>query len=183
MITSFLFETSQILEEVFLILISKKIFYSYFSADDKYYLFIYSEITNNFDFLYDHVDIIQPLDFRQRQIRSSRGFILFALEIKKKAKNFNVLKTNLNKFFWKNVERIINQNKKNGLEGFLIEMMDNQLISKESKQDIKVESKRNLNYLQEKIESLESRIFELENMNSNGSEEASQRPEVTNNRK
>ena len=169
MITSFLFETSAILEEVFPILISKKISYSYFSADDKYYLFIYSEITNNFDFLNDHIDIIQELDFRQRQIRAPRGFILFALEIMAKAKKFKVLKTNLNKFFWKNVERVISQNKKYGLEKFLIEMMDTPLTSKESDQNIKAETEINFNYLQEKIEFLEKRIFSLEDITSSAS--------------
>lgn len=163
-------------EEVFSILASKKIFYSYFCADEKYYIFLYSQTIHNFDFFYDEVDVVKQLDFRERQIRSTRGFVLFALEIRKKAKKSKVLKTNLHKFFWENVQRVINQNKKKGLENFLIGKESDE---KEPEQnfEIKIEN------LEGKIQFLENRIIQLENSNLNAPEGPFKAPEEQKNLK
>ena len=59
------------------------------------------------------------LDSRERRIRSIRGLILYALEIMEKDEKFQILETNLEPFFWKNVDRVIRQNQRSGLENYL----------------------------------------------------------------
>jgi glutathione synthase/RimK-type ligase-like ATP-grasp enzyme len=62
--------------------------------------------------IYESVQVVDQLNSRKREIRSIRGFILYALEIMETDKNYQILETNLEPFFWKNVKRVINQNKK-----------------------------------------------------------------------
>jgi hypothetical protein len=61
--------------------------------------------------------VLQEFDFKKRKIRSIRGFFLYALEIMQK--DYEILRTNLQPFFWKNVKNIIRQNKKGALHEFL----------------------------------------------------------------
>jgi hypothetical protein len=95
--------------------------------------------------IYESVQVVDQLNSRKREIRSIRGFILYALEIMETDKNYQILETNLEPFFWKNVKRVINQNKKNGLQDFLfpVDQVD--------------------------IESLKKKIQYLENSQSNDS--------------
>ena len=79
---------------------NKHIFFSYFQVNQKYYLFFYTEKSIEIDFLYQGVDVIQELDSKKRKIRSLRGFFLYALEILKNAKDYQILDTNLQPFFW-----------------------------------------------------------------------------------
>ena len=69
--------------------------------------------------IYELVQVLNKLDSHKRQIRSMRGLILYTLEIMKKNDNCQILETNLEPFFWDDVERIISQNKKRGLQNFL----------------------------------------------------------------
>jgi hypothetical protein len=116
---AFLFETKEIEKGVFQKFKSEGIFYSHFLAGQKYYLFLFKKESIDLNFLYQSVELLNQLDSRKRQIRSIRGFILYALELMEKNKDSQILETNLEPFFWKNVQRIINQNKKNGLQNFL----------------------------------------------------------------
>lgn len=154
MISAYFLEVEKISKDIFSVLSSNNIYFSYFWADEKYYLFLYSRIIHDFDFVYQKIEIIKQLDFRRRQIRSTRGFILFALEIKEKAKEFKVIETNLSKFFWENVQRVINQNKKKGLENFLV----GKELELEFKQDFQIK----IENLTEKIEFLENRLLKIE---------------------
>jgi hypothetical protein len=156
MISAYFLEVEKISEDIFSVLSSNNIYFSYFWADEKYYLFLYSETIQDFDFLFQKIDVIKQLNFRRRQIRSARGFILFALEIKNKSKEFKVIETNLSKFFWENVQRIINQNKKKGLEEFL--------IGKKSESELKPDYEIKIKNLTEKIEVLEDRLLTLEKL-------------------
>ena len=85
----------------------QEIFFSYFQVkqankqlDNKYYLFLYSQKSIQIDFLYQSIDVIQELAYKQRKIRSLRGFFLYALEIIENGKDYEILKTNLQPFFW-----------------------------------------------------------------------------------
>jgi len=64
-------------------------------------------------------NVLQELDSKQRKIRSMRGFFLYALEILETDKDYEILQTNLQPFFWKKVRDIIRQNKKGALQEFL----------------------------------------------------------------
>ena len=97
----------------------QKIFYSYFQVDQNYYLFIFSQKSIDINFFYQSVEIIEELDFKQRKIRSLRGFFLYALEIIQNGENYEILKTNLQPFFWRKIKNIIRQNKKAALQQFL----------------------------------------------------------------
>ena len=68
--------------------------------NQKYYLFVYLQKSIEIDFLYQSVDVIQELDSKKRQIRSLRGFFLYALEIMETGKDYQILETNLQPFFW-----------------------------------------------------------------------------------
>ena len=149
----FFFQTQEILDSssIFDQLKNQEIFFSYFQVDQKYYLFFYSEKSIDIDFLYQSLDVIQELDSKQRKIRSFRGFFLYALEILENGKDYEILETNLQAFFWRKVKNIIRQNKKAALEEFLFG-------SQEDLKD-KIES------LENQVNSLQERVFELENQN------------------
>ncbi len=84
----------------------RELFFSYFQVDQKYYLFFYGQKSIDINFLYQSVQVIQELDSKKRQIRSLRGFFLYALEIMEfedmssNGKDFEILSTNLQPFFW-----------------------------------------------------------------------------------
>ena len=48
----------------------QKIFFSYFQADQNYYLFVSAQKSIQIDFLYQEIDVIQELDSKKRKIRS-----------------------------------------------------------------------------------------------------------------
>ena len=68
--------------------------------DQKYYFFLSAQKSIDIDFLYHSVDVIQELDSKKRKIRSLRGFFLYALEIIENGKDYQILHTNLQPFFW-----------------------------------------------------------------------------------
>jgi len=117
----FFFQTQQIPDSssIFNQLKEQKIFFSYFQVDQKYYIFIYSQKSIDINFLYQLIDVIQELDSKQRKIRSFRGFFLYGLEIMQMGENYEILKTNLQPFFWRKVKTIIRQNQKGALLEFL----------------------------------------------------------------
>ena len=114
---AFFFETRQIPDNAILFDQFQKqtIFFSYFQVDQKYYLFFYAEKSIEIDFIYQSIEVIQELDSKKRKIRSLRGFFLDALEIMENAKDYEILSTNLQPFFWRKVKNIIRQNKKAAL--------------------------------------------------------------------
>lgn len=125
----------------------QKIFFSYFKVTQKYYLFFYTEKLTPMkilNFLYHSLTIRRELDSKERQIRSFRGFFLFALEIM--GQEAEILETNLSPFFWRQVGIIIRQNKKDYLKKFLFGTSD--LLLEEYKKDYK----EDCSYLQDKIE-------------------------------
>ena len=99
---------------------NQTISFSYFQADQKYYLFFYSQKSIDIDLIDPFIHILQELDTKQRQIRSFRGFFLYALEIMETGKDYEILETNLQPFFWRKVKNIIRQNKKAVLLEFLL---------------------------------------------------------------
>ena len=101
----------------------QKIFFSYFQVDKNYYLFLYAQESIDLAFFYKSVHIIQELDSKQRKIRSLRGFFLYALEIMKTGKEYEILSTNLQPFFWKKVHNIIRQNKNQLYKNFYLKKL------------------------------------------------------------
>ena len=97
----------------------QKIFFSYFQVDQKYYLFFYSQKSIDIDLINPSIDIFEELNTKQRKIRSLRGFFLYALEIMDNRKDLKILTTNLKPSFWRNLRRILRQNKKQVLLQFL----------------------------------------------------------------
>jgi len=160
--STFFFQTQQIPNDTIFFnqLKEQNIFYSYFQVDQNYYLFLYSQTKIQMDSLYPLVQLIQELDSKQRKIRSLRGFFLYALEIMEKGKDYEILHTNLQPFFWKKVKNIIRQNKKGALLEFLFgKAADNKLVNQGSNPtfDDKIQN------LQNQINSLEQKIIQLEN--------------------
>ena len=98
----FFFQTQQIpdLSSIFDQLKQQKIFFSYFQVDQNYYLFVYTQQSIDINLLYPSVEVIEELDSKQRKIRSLRGFFLYALEILENGKDYEILETNLQPFFW-----------------------------------------------------------------------------------
>ena len=68
--------------------------------DQNYYLFFYAQKSIDINFVYQSVEVIEELDSKQRKIRSLRGFFLYALEIMENGKDYEILSTNLQPFFW-----------------------------------------------------------------------------------
>src|SRR5689334_11458797 len=100
---AFFFQTQQISDHEIIFDQFKKqnISFSYFQVDQKYYLFFYNQNSMEIDFLYQSVQVIKELDSKKRKIRSLRGFLLYALEIIDNRKDYEILSTNLQPFFWK----------------------------------------------------------------------------------
>ena len=90
--------------------------------------------------------MIQELDSKERKIRSLRGFFLYALEIMENGKDYEILDTNLQPFFWRKIKNIIRQNKKAGLHEFLFGSQDS------------IPTTETQNDLNEKIETLQIQV-------------------------
>ena len=111
---------------------------------------MYAQNSIDINFLYQLIDVIQELDSKQRKIRSFRGFFLYGLEIMEMGENYEILKTNLQPFFWRKVKTIIRQNKKAALQEFLFGSQDS------------IAAPEIQNHLNEKIESLENQVNSLQ---------------------
>ena len=159
----FFFQTHQIPDSssIFNQLKEQKIFFSYFqveqaAGDQNYYLFLYAQQSIDINLLYQSVQVIQELDSKQRKIRSFRGFFLYALEIMETGKEYEILQTNLQPFFWRKIKNIIRQNQKGALLEFLFGSEKADL--KES-QNLKEEIKD----LKDLFNSLDQKITDLQN--------------------
>lgn len=114
--------------------------------------------------------MIQELDSKQRKIRSIPGFFLYALEISENGKDYEILETNLQPFFWRKVKDIIRQNKKLALQEFLFgnegtrmgeEAHDN---SHKKASNLRIQLlETQIQTLKSQVDSLEQKISELEN--------------------
>jgi hypothetical protein len=178
----FFFQTKQILDDTILFnkLKQQKSFFSYFQVDKNYYLFLYAQQSIDINLLYQSVDVIQELDSKQRKIRSLRGFFLYALEIIESGKDYEILETNLQPFFWRKVRDIIRQNKKAALQEFLFGSQES-IASTEIQNDLKDKIKS----LQNQVDSLQQKIIQLEQnpnilreTNLNVFSEAPKRPKI-----
>ena len=160
----FFFQTQQIHDNTNLFdqLKKQNIFYSYFKVDQNYYLFVYAEQSIDINLLYQSVEIIQELDYKQRKIRSFRGFFLYALEILENGKDYEILQTNLQPFFWRKVKNIIRQNKKSALQEFLFgKNDDSKLDNQTSNPRIKILEDQIQNFSNQ-VDSLQQKIIQLE---------------------
>jgi uncharacterized protein (DUF3084 family) len=102
------------------------------------------------------------LDYKQRKIRSFRGFFLYALEILENGKDYEILQTNLQPFFWRKVKNIIRQNKKSALQEFLFgKNDDSKLDNQTSNPRIKILEDQIQN-LSNQVDSLQQKIIQLE---------------------
>jgi len=175
--SAFFFQTKQIPENSSLFdeFKKQKIFFSYFQVNRNYYLFLYAQKSMDIDFLYHSVDVIQELDSKHRKIRSLRGFFLYALEIMEVGKNYEILETNLQPFFWKKVKNIIRQNKKGALHEFLFGSKhsggeDNRSGVEGSDPDLDQQLtflRETMKLLQTQVNSLQEKVIHLENQLTN----------------
>jgi len=165
---AFFFQTQQITNHTILFnqLKEQNIFFSYFQVDQNYYLFVYAQKSIDINFLYQSLDVIQELDSKQRKIRSFRGFFLYALEIMETGKEYEILQTNLQPFFWRKIKNIIRQNQKGALLEFLFgKDQDNKLVNQGSNPafDDKIQNLQNqINSLAQQVERLQQKIIQLE---------------------
>jgi hypothetical protein len=160
----FFFQTQQITDDTILFdeFKQQNILYSYFQVDQNYYLFVYAQKSIDINFLYQSGEIIQELDSKQRKIRSLRGFFLYALEIMEKGKDYEILETNLQPFFWRKVKNIIRQNKKAALQEFLFgKYADSKPDNQASNPRIQILEDQ-VNSLQEKVIQLEAKLMRVE---------------------
>ena len=110
------------------------------------------------DFFYTSIDVIQELVRRQREIRSLRGFFLYALEILENANNYEILTTNLQPSFWRKLKTILRQNKKQVLLQFLFGRGYTYQDSSSHLEDQIQTLKNQVDSLQQKIIQLESKL-------------------------
>ena len=97
------------------------------------------------------------MDSKQRKIRSLRGFFLYALQIIDNGKDYEILETNLQPFFWRKVKNIIRQNKKEVLLQFLFGRVYSYQDSTPHSDIIEM-----IQNLQTQVNSLQQKIIELE---------------------
>jgi hypothetical protein len=154
---TFFFQTQQIPDSssIFDKLKEQNIFYSYFQVDQNYYLFLYAQQSIDIKLLYQSVQIIQELDSKQRKIRSLRGFFLYALKIMENGEEYEILNTNLQPFFWRNLKSILRQNKKTVLLQFLFGRGYSYPPSSSHFED-------QIQTLKNQVDSLQQKIIELE---------------------
>ena len=175
---AFFFQTKQIPDDTILFNEFKQqnIFFSYFqveqaAGDQNYYLFLYADESRlklrqqsiDINFLYQSVEIIQELNSKKRKIRSLRAYFLYALEIIQNGKDYEILETNLQPFFWKKVHNIIRQNKKVALQEFLFGSI--QTIEQDNKSVVEgsiPEMEDKIAELQNQVHSLQQKIRHLE---------------------
>lgn len=144
-----------------LFLINLKTF-SYFQIDQKYYLFFYGKKRIDLDFLYQAINVIQELDTNKRKLRSLRGFFLYALEMMRTGEKVKDLATNVQPFFWKKVEAVIRQNKKGALIEFLFGSSFDQSQISQTLENLE----KKIQILQNEINFLKQKIYNLENNQS-----------------
>jgi len=166
MTNAFFFQTQQIPDNTILFteFQQQNIFFSYFQVDQNYYLFLYAQKSIQIDFLYQEIDVIQELDSKQRKIRSLRGFFLYGLEIIENGKDYEILETNLQPFFWRKVKNIIRQNKKAALHEFLFGLYNDR---SDSCQGSNPQLEDQIAALQNQVNSLQDRIRDLETTREN----------------
>ena len=163
----FFFQTQPISDDssLFHQLKKQNIFFSYFLVEQKYYLFFYRETPIDRNFFYQSIDIIQELDSKKRKIRSLRGFLLYALEIMETGKEYEILNTNLQPFFWRKVKNIIRQNKKVAFQEFLFgknEVNQDQTLGLIPHLEDQIKALNNqVDSLQDRISDLETKLFVL----------------------
>jgi hypothetical protein len=162
----FFFQTQEIHDNTNLFdqLKKQNIFFSYFLVDQKYYLVFYRETPIDINFISPSIHIIQELDSKQRQIRSLRGFFLYALETMGKGEDYEILNTNLQPFFWRKVKNIIRQNKKDALLQFLFGKVNSSGYSHsyQGSSPTLQEMEDKITNLQSQVNSLQDRIIQLE---------------------
>jgi hypothetical protein len=161
--SAFFFQTQQILDDTILLneLEQQKIFLSYFQMNRNYYLFLsvrYAQKFIDIYFLSHSVEVIQELDSKERKIRSLRGFFLYALEFLEVGKNSEILETNLQPFFWKNVKNKIRQNKKTALQEFLFNTAEEPIGSILHLEDQIQRLQNQVNSFQDRISDLETKL-------------------------
>jgi hypothetical protein len=100
------------------------------------------------------MDLLEELDYRQRQIRSLRGFFLYTLEIMDDGKDLQILRTNLQPCFWRKLKKILRQNKKVALLEFLFETTETKLDIEEKIQILETQ----VSLLQQKLINLEIKL-------------------------
>ena len=174
----FFFQTKQIYDTTNLFdqFKKQKIFYSYFQVDQNYFLFFYRQTPIDLQFLYQFIDVIQELDSKQRKIRSLRGFFLYALEIIESGKDYEILETNLQPFFWRKVKNTIRQNKKVALQEFLFGSQES-IASTKIQNDLKDKTENlenQVNFLQQKVIQLEAKFMTAQQNSKDLLSEASQ---------
>ena len=157
----FFFQTQQIPDSssIFDQFKQQNIFFSYFQVDQNYYLFVYAQKSIDINFLYQAIDVIHELDSKQRKIRSFRGFFLYALEIIQMGENYEIIKTNLQPFFWRKVKTIIRQNQKGALLEFLFgkaELNQDQILG------LIPHLQDQMKALNNQVDSLQQKIIQLE---------------------
>ena len=169
--TAFFFQTQQIpdLSSIFDQLKQQKIFFSYFletkcrpQVDQNYYLFVYTQQSIDINLLYPSVEVIEELDSKKRKIRSLRGFFLYALEILENGKDYQILETNLQPFFWRKVKNIIRQNKKAALQEFLFGSDSDDTYQGLKNIHFSPALDHKIQNLQNQVNSLQDRIRDLE---------------------
>jgi hypothetical protein len=141
---------------------NQTISFSYFQTDQKYYLFFYSQKSIDIDLIDPFLDILQELDTKQRKIRSLRGFFLYALEIINNKKDLQILKTNLQPSFWRNLRTILRQNKKEVLLRFLFGKGYSYQPSSSHLEDQIQTLKSQVDSLQQKVIQLEAKLMRIE---------------------
>ena len=157
---AFLFETNKIEKDsdLFNQFKNQNIFYYYFQITKTYYLFLFAKKVICLDFTVNslELEVIRKIESKDRQIRSLRGFILYILELGPKKE----IATNLQPFFWTDVERVLKKRKKNELNEFLFgkraEEVDEDIITR-------------LDQMQNQIEKLIREVSSLKDQSSNQS--------------
>ena len=122
----------------------------------------YSQNSIDINFLYQSIDVIEELDSKQLKIRSFRGFFLYALEIIEKGKDYEILQTNLQPFFWRKVKTIIRQNQKGALLEFLFGEYANRKTGNKGSDLVFEQMEKKMETLQNQVNSLEQKIIQLE---------------------
>jgi hypothetical protein len=111
--------------------------------------------------------VIQELDSKQRKIRSFRGFFLYGLEIMQMGENYEILKTNLQPFFWRKVKNIIQQNQKGALLEFLFGKDKNHKSVHQSSSPHLQEMQDKIQNLHNQVDSLQQKVIHLETLLKN----------------
>ena len=141
------------------------IYFYYYQKSAEYYLFFYGQSDIYLSDL--PITIIKELNKRQRKIRSIRGFLLYALDLRKNDKEITVLKTNFQPFFWEKIKDIINQNRSKELllsylfpTSFSNSSINNEYEAYLDERLDKLEKERSL--LEEHLRILDMKVLELE---------------------